>query len=231
MSVVKSYPLAPDYKLSVGAFCEVSASIISRVEEIWAIEKQHRGSQLTNGQIYTLSEFRSDYLLIQPSEYRYVLARRRTPDLQKEGLNIRPLAVSGILLCTDGLVLGQRGSSVSEDIGLWEPAPAGSLSRPDPKEQVSEELREELGIPEAEIKSARVCGLIEDVDSGVFDIVFRLETDATGREVCAAHAEWGSDEYAKLAIVKISELPEFLDVNSNDLLPALRPMLHAASIL
>jgi hypothetical protein len=230
MTGANTYPLVTDYKLELGPPWEAPASIASRVDEIWDSEKQRRGDKLTNGRIYALAEFRPDYLLICPSEYKYVIARRRAPALDNQGLSVRPLAVTGILLCADGLVLGRRGSGVANDSGLWEPAPAGGLSKPDPTVQVLEELEEELGIPRSEIISAKACGLVEDVESGVFDIVFRLETAASEEEVRAAHKRRGSDEYSELAIVKLSAVPAFLDSNRECLIHALRPMLRLASI-
>lgn len=231
MSVVKSYPLASDYKLDLGAPWEIPPSIVPRVEKIWELERERRDTDLTNGQIYTLAEFRPDYLLIHPSEYRYVLARRRAPNLKNEGLSVQPLAVTGILLCADGLVLGRRGSVVTDDAGLWEPAPAGGLSKPDPTVQILEELEEELGISKSEVESVEACGLVEDIESSVFDIVFRLNTTLTGQEVKAVHACRGSDEYADLAIVETSEVSAFLHTHSRDLLPALRTMLRLAAIV
>jgi hypothetical protein len=202
-----------------------------RVEEIWSSEKKQRGEHLTNGHVYGLTEFRPDYLSIRPSEYRYVLARRRDPSLKNLGLSIQPLAVTGVLLCADGLVLGRRGSGVTDDVGLWEPAPAGGLSQNDPKAQVLEELEEELGIAAATIISIQTCGLVEDVESGVFDIIFRLDTPATEKDIRAAYEVGGSDEYAELAVIKLSDIRLFLEINQDHLLPALLPMLRTAGVL
>lgn len=231
MGNVNTYPLSPDFKREIGPPWTPPISVMPRVEEIWTSEKKKRGGQLTNGRIYGLAEFRPDYLLIYPSEYRYAIARRRDPDLKEFGLSMRPLAVTGILLCADGLIFGRRGSSVANDVGLWEPAPAGGLSQDDPKVQVLEELEEELGITASMIVSAEACGLIEDVESGVFDILFRLWTPATELDIRAAHTVRGSDEYAELAIVKPPEVPTFLDAQGERLLPAVRPMLRTAGIL
>ena len=231
MSIIKSYRLAQDYNIVLGDPWVVPPSIVPRVDEIWELERERRGIHLTNGQIYTLAEFQPDHILINPSEYKYVLAQRRASNLQREGLNIRPLAVTGILICADGLVLGRRGSAVTDDVGLWEPAPAGGLSMPDPKVQVLDELEEELGISKSEVESVQVCGLVEDVESRVFDIVFRLETSATSQEVRVAYTSRGSDEYADLAIVEFSKVPAFLHDHRNDLLPALQTMLRLASVM
>ena len=231
MSIIKSYQLAQDYNIVLGDPWVAPPSIVPRVDEIWELERKRRGIHLTNGQIYTLAEFQPDHILIHPSEYKYVLAQRRASSLQREGLSIRPLAVTGILICADGLVLGRRGSAVTDDVGLWEPAPAGGLSMPDPKVQVLDELEEELGISKLEVESVQVCGLVEDVESRVFDIVFRLEIAATSQEVRVAYTSRGSDEYADLAIVEFSKVPAFLHDHRNDLLPALQTMLRLASVV
>lgn len=231
MSIIKSHRLDQDFTISLGAPWVVPPSIVPRVDEIWEFEKARRGIHLTNGQVYTLAEFRPDYILVHPSEYKYVLAQRRSSNLQREELGVQPLGVTGILVCADGVVLGRRGSGVTDDVGLWEPAPAGGLSIPDPRVQVLEELEEELGMAKSEVDLIKVCGLVEDVDSRVFDIIFRLETAATAEEVRAAFTSNGSDEFSDLAIVEFMKIPAFLDAHRNDLLPALWTMLRLASVV
>jgi len=231
MNGVRTYPLSPDFKVAIGAPWDPPRTIMPRVDEIWASEKKKRGDRLTNGRIFGLDRFSPGSLVVVPSEYRYMLALRRDPDLKKLGLNIRPLAVTGILLSADGLVFGRRGSSVANDVGLWEPAPAGGLSHEDPRVQVLEELEEELGIAASAIVSTEACGLVEDLGSGVFDIVFRLLTKATGQHVQAAHMAGGSDEYAELAIVNPAEVRDFLDTHNDQLLPTTKPMLSVAGVL
>ena len=231
MSAVNTYPLNPDCKIDVGMPWAPPKSIMPRVEEIWSFEKKRRGNQLTNGQIYSLSGFRIDQISICISEYKYIVAKRRDPDLAAQGLNIRPLAVTGVLICADGVILGQRGSGVDGDVGLWEPAPAGGLSHRDPKVQVLEELQEELGIVPSNIISAEICGLVEDIESSVFDIVFRLHVDATEKDIRANYLESGSDEYSDIIIIKPYNIHSFLRERSNRLLPTLHAMLSVAKII
>lgn len=223
--------LEPEFVLQVIDPFEPPNAVLDRVDEIWAAEKLKRGDQLTNGRVYSFSDTRAGSLLIQPAEYRYVLARRRAPDLVNEGLRIRPLAVTGILLCADGLVLGRRSDQVASDAGLWEPAPAGGLSRPDAVGQILDELREELGLEPSQVVLNEACGLVEDVESGVIDIVFRLQTPATTRDVINAYQALATNEYAELAIVPQSDIVGFLEANHDRLLPVLRPMLGLVGLL
>jgi len=230
MSHSKIHNLSEDFKTQIGPSLEYSPSISTWVDEIWGLEKQARGDKLTNGRIFHLANHNPDSILIQPTEYRFVLARRRDPSLIEKGLKIRPLAVTGILFCADGLVLGRRGASVSDDNGLWEPAPSGGLAQPDPLAQVLEELEEELGIVESEVVSASPCGLVEDVVSGVFDIVFRLETEMMSQNVRVAFASTSGSEHVELAFVQPPDIGAFLRANRDRLLPALPSMLRVVGV-
>jgi hypothetical protein len=225
------YPLAPDYTLQVCASFEPPPAVRTRVDEIWAEEKKKRGNRLTNGTVYSLFDHRAACLRIQPAEYRHVLARRRAPELADAGLGIRPLAVTGVLVCADGLVLGRRSNHVCSDTGLWESAPAGGLSRPDAVGQLLEELREEVGLEPSQVILHDACGLVEDVGSGVIDIVFRLDSSASAGEVRDTHAARATNEYAELAIIPQSEIAGFLKTNEARLLPALRPILGLVGLL
>lgn len=235
MSTINIYPLDPRCGIEVGPRWEPSPAIIPAVDAIWAEEKKKRRERLTDGLLYTLADFRPDLLTIQPSEYRYALARRRAadaaPHLIAAGLTIRMLAVTGVLICSDGLVLGLRSANVASDADAWEPAPAGGLAQPDPHAQVMEELGEELGLAASDIVSSEVCGLVEDTASGVLDIVYRLRTPLNGHAIKAAHKRRATDEYADLAIVRVPDVPNFLEREAVRLLPTLRPMLSMAWII
>ena len=227
--VGRSYPLDPGFGLELVDAFEAPASVLPRVDAIWAAERERRGDRLFNGRVYGLAAYRRDELAIRACEYRFALAARRDPALRVQGLDIRPLAVTGVLTCADGLVLGRRGPNVADDAGVWEPAPAGSLSKPDPLAQLFEELDEELGLSRSRIVSARACGLVEDAASGVTDIVFRLSTAATGQDIRAAHAGRGSDEYDRVAIVSAADAVR--ETHRRRMSPVLRPMLELASVL
>lgn len=228
---ITSFPLAGTCTVRQEPPLVVPDAITSRIDAIWAEEKRQRGADLTNGRIYSLVDHQRDCLLVCPAEYRHVLARRRDPDLIKAGLTIRPLAVTGILRCADGLVLGRRGGGVASDAGLWEPAPAGGLATPDPEGQLFEELEEELGLDRSTLCLCEICGLVDDVETGVCDIVFRMRTGATRKDIRDAHAAAGSSEYADLAVVETADVPDFLQANRDCLLPALVPMLRLAGVV
>jgi hypothetical protein len=206
-------------------------TIITQINKIWDEEKSRRGDRLTNGQVYSLLEYQPDCLVIQPAEYRHVLARQRAPELVDLGLVIRPIAVTGVLICSDGLVLGRRGGQVTSEINMWEPAPAGGLNRPDPEACILEELREELGMESTSTTTPEVCGLVEDQSSSTVDIVFRLQSHMTSEEILTTYRTLGTNEYSELAFVPLTEVVSFLDTNHDHLLHALRPMLKLVGLL
>ncbi|MBL6945296.1 MAG: NUDIX hydrolase [Rhodospirillales bacterium] len=230
MTAVNTFAINPDFDIRLVDAFETPPQIAARVDEIWAREKTRLGDALVNGPTLSLVDYQPHRLTLQPAEYRHVMARRHAPDLVDAGLAVRPLGVTGVLSCSEGIVLGRRGAKVASDAGVWEAAPAGGLDRSDPAAQVLEELREELGLEASRVAPPVACGLVEDVASGVFDIVFRLHTAATAEEVLAAHKTMGTDEYAELAIVKQADMATFLEAERDHLLPALRPMLHLAGV-
>ena len=120
---------------------------------------------------------------------------------------------------------------MTQSPGRWEPAPAGGLDIPDPRGQLVKEAEEELGIKGENLASIRAVALIEDVDTLVHDAVFTVETHLSAADVEAAHAAASTKEYEKLAIVPVQKLPAFVREHSEQLLPALVPMLEAAGLL
>jgi hypothetical protein len=231
MSGVKIHNLDSDFQLEIGSPWEIPAEMNKHATDVWRLEKERRGANLTDGRIFHLSEHRRNYLRILPSKYRYLVARRRDPKLIEAGLNIRPVGVTGVLLCRDGVVLGRRGEGVATDAGRWESSPAGGLSLSDPKAQILEELEEELGLSESQLLAAETCGLVEDQESGVFDIVFRLLTSVSFREVQDSQLRRGTEEYSELTVIKPSEIGAFLEENANQVLPALASMLQVSGFL
>jgi 8-oxo-dGTP pyrophosphatase MutT (NUDIX family) len=228
---VRAYELQPSFELDLLPPPAFPALIEARIDEIWTEEKKLRGKRLFNGVIYSLVEWSASRLTLQPIEYRHLLARRRVPELATAGLIIRPVAVTSVLTCRDGVVLGRRADHVAFAPRLWEAAPAGGLDRPDPVAQLMEELREELGLTPDQVSLPQACGLIEDSVSGVFDIVLRIVTELDADAVRAVHRAYGSDEYCTLAIVATDQLPSFLMTERNHVVSSLVPMLHLVGLV
>src|ERR1700733_13935178 len=81
-----------------------SVSVQSEVEQLWQAEQQRSGKPLTNGRILSAVEISPQRILGRVAEYRHLIAQRARPELF-DVLRVRPVAVSGVLECADGLVL------------------------------------------------------------------------------------------------------------------------------
>ena len=225
------HPLSPDVAVTIEPEpLEVPAHLAPVVEAVWEHEQAHRGGTLFNGRTLSVLSHAPDLIHTRIVEYRLVLAARRRPDLFT-ALAIRPLAVSGLLRCADGIVFGRRGPGVTTDSGLWELVPSGGLDAADrqacgPRQQILTELVEEVGLDATQIRDCRPFCLIEDRTTGVFDIGVALQTDLEAGAVEEAQRR-ASDEYSELRIVPDHRVAEFLAGGA--ILPASRLLLECAS--
>jgi len=208
-----------------------SPQAIELVDGIWAEAKGLLHEALFDGPILSLIQSSPSCLTVWPSSYRFALARLQLRELLGTAPVVRPLGVTGLLLCPQGLVLGRRSATLAIAAGLWEPAPAGGLDRPDPAAVVLCELQEELGLAPDRIETIIACGLVEDLDSGIADIVFKLTTKASAAEILAAKFGNGCAEYDELAVVALDDIPDFLARHSNKTLPSLPFMIKAAGLV
>lgn len=179
------------------------------VNQIWDENLQKSGNTLFDGQIFSVSKITPDYIEGFGLPYRYFFAQKVMPDLSKT-IKIQPLAVTGILQIENSWVAGRRSNiTVTQDAGLWEFVPSGSvdmnqLFEIDNKtltQQILEEAREELGV-DPELLQVKFANLfIEDEITFVIDCVFFLSTELTFSELSSIHREFGTDEYSELELI------------------------------
>lgn len=145
-------------------------------------------------------------------EYRHFIAQRAQPALFA-ALQIRPLAVSGVLECPQGLVIGRRAATLTQDAGLWELVPSGGLdpntavagNKADCTAQILIELREETGLEADQVFGLSPFCLIEDDDSHVIDIGIAMATTLDAAQLAQIHRAGASSEYAELGVVPAAE--------------------------
>ena len=104
----------------------LSADVAERVDAIWRAELQERGDSLLDGQLFSIGEIKDGVILGWLSEYRLFLAQQREPCLFP-ALRVRPLAVTGYVVCDDGVIIGKRAENVTQDPGSWELLPSGGV--------------------------------------------------------------------------------------------------------
>jgi hypothetical protein len=196
----------------------------AEVDQLWQAEQTRRGKALFNGKIFSAVEFTPDIILGRIVEYRHLIAQRAKPELF-EVLNIRPVAVSGLFQCANGVVFGRRSGMTTQDAGLWELCPSGGLDtsktaagcKMDYCAQILTELQEEIGISPDVVTDIRPFCLVDDLDSHVIDIGIALTSSLSADEVIAIHRAAATKEYDKLFIVPHDEVAQFLEYKRGQL--------------
>lgn len=194
----------------------LSQALERETGELWGEAQAERIRPMHNGPLFTVTSFSPDRIEGFFTEYRMFIAQRRRPALFNV-LKVRPLGVSGLLICPDGIVFGRRGPEATQDAGRWELVPSGGIDdtarkgdRIDAVGQLLKEQEEETGLTVAEIGGITPLCLLEDRESHVLDIAMLLETDRSGPEILARHNALKNREYTALKIVPADRLDVFL---------------------
>jgi len=219
---------------AVGEAPALPADLAAEIELLWQAEQERRGKTLFDGRILSAVEIGAERISGYVVEYRRFIAQKLRPGLFP-ALRVRPVAVSGLLRCADGILFGRRAEATTQDAGMWELAPSGGLdangldgqSRADLKAQIMAELREEVGLSPEKVFEVMPFCLVEDSESHVIDIGMRLEAPGLAAEaVLSGHRESASGEYSKLAVVAQANLAEFLARRSPGIVPVSQAILH-----
>ena len=194
---------APEYRALKGALQiemvgrqSFDNAVEMQVDDLWAAALAGN-SALFDGAVCAVLDISGERLRVGEIFYRHVMAARMDRDLAKR-MQVRTLAVSGVLRCRDGFVFGRRGEIVTGDNGLWELVPSGGASSIDLAGQILQELTEEVGLSAAQVAIEAASGLV--VEEEVIDVVFPISTSFSAEEVVAAHAVCRSAEYAQLLV-------------------------------
>lgn len=205
---------------------ELAPEILARVDELWQEARAGARGTLGNGKIFSVRRRSGQVFSGWFAEYRMWVAQRRDPGLLKP-LHIRPLAVTGILRSSGGIVLGKRAGTTMQDAGLWELAPSGSITpqarstgrRIDPRVQLLIELQEEIAVPARSVGSPSAAVVVEDRHSGVCDLVYELPCRIPFEDLEAAFIEGGSGEYSAIRLVSDPALRGFLSTGIETISP------------
>ncbi|WP_374655724.1 UDP-2,4-diacetamido-2,4,6-trideoxy-beta-L-altropyranose hydrolase [Dongia sp.] len=212
---------------------DVPAWVDGRAREIWREEVQRRGANLFDGEIVSVVSINDSSIVGRRSDYRWLLAQSRDASIFKWS-QIRPLAVTGLLLCRDGIVIGHRSKTVYQFPGMGELAPSGSVdmttldsdSRINLQQQLMLELREEIGITADEVIDVRPLAVVSDTDSQVFDVCFTVRTSKDWAEITQIFEKNGSAEYERVELLPLNCVQEYLLANQQTLTPLTLALLQ-----
>ncbi len=188
----------------------------AEVERLWQIAQAHT-PRLFNGRVFSADVITPRLVCGHWTEFRRIVAQMRRPDLHRE-LGIRSLAVNGVIVGPDGVVLGRRPVDAVYQADEWQLPPAGSVDASaagregavDVLRQFFGELREELGLDPAAVSAPRLLCIVEHPGSRVLDLGIAVTTQLSAAAIRTAHAAGGNGEYGALEVVPVSGLPAFL---------------------
>jgi hypothetical protein len=214
---VEIIPINKDFQITVSPSpIYVPENILEIVEGIWQSDTRESGSQLFDGKILCATEVSATGLLACTMPYRFFYAQRQS-EIVRDALQIKAVAVSGLIFHHDKLYFGRRSLSVTQYPDFVELVPSGSLDanlsvsngKADFRRQLVEELTEEIGIDE--VSDIEPLFLILDYLENTWDICCRITLlpgviVSTGRGV-------NSKEYQEIIAVSLSELTGFLKTN------------------
>lgn len=199
------------------------ASVESEIDDLWQAERQRRGKSIFNGNIVSAVETSPERIIGRVAEYRHLIAQRARPDLY-DVLRVRPVAVSGLLECAEGIVFGRRSDSMTQDAALWELVPSGGLDavkgpsgEVNYRAQILTELNEETGIGSDSISSLTPFCLVEDLDSHVLDIGIALVSQLSAHAMLRIHRATVSKEYKELRVVPLADVANFIQSEAEQL--------------
>lgn len=219
----------------------LSADLEKAVTAAWDAEQARRPG-LTNGTLFSVDHFSVERIIGRFVPYRHRIAQRARPELAA-ALAVRPLAVSGVLMCADGVVFGRRAAALTDAPGRWELAPSGGVEaqamdtpadaagRVSLRRQILAELAEEIGLDPGDVFGLELFCAVEDDDSGIVDIGIALASSLSAETVHRRHAERGSGEYVEIAIIAVSQVPGFVAARGGELLAVSRVLLERRGLL
>lgn len=216
--------------------------IDAAVEHLWqaAIRRVAEGGagKLFNGQVFSADQITPREITGHMTEFRRIVAQMDDPALGPI-LQLRPLAVCGVVQCADGIVIGRRPTGAVYQAGLWQLPPAGSVDhhalRPDGSidliGQIITELTEELGLTADQVNDPRPFVAVEHPGSRVTDLGIMLDTALSGAAIKDAHRARANTEYDPLTVVGTGEIAAFVADLGDALVPPAREFLFRAGLL
>lgn len=192
----------------------------SRVSKLWDCANEKRGGALFNGRLLSISaasEAPSAGTVVgEFTEYRRFLAQLEDPSLYGE-LQVNPLAVTGLIDCADGILIGKRGE-VTEDAEYWEVLPSGGVGElcvsdsgeVDLASQLRREFEEEVGKGLPGFVNVSPAFWMLEESTHVVDIVLRATVKSTLTEVLQRFKANKNREYEAVDAISLYSVADKL---------------------
>ena len=185
------------------------------VDALWDESVSHN-SGLFDDRIFSFSNFDTFAIEGHFVPYRHLRAISSNPAL-KHQIKLRPLAISGVAKCSDGIIIGKRAAGVSSMRGLWEFCPSGGINAEhvstagdvDFHSLILSELLDEVGIQKDFVKNICISEGYENISSGLLDLVADMEIDLSSDQVINLHRQNATDEYDEIRVISEKDIKAF----------------------
>jgi len=213
--------------IDTGEELNISSSAQEKIFSIWEQEKQKRGDDLFEGRIFNVTEITRETLTGFYIDYSVSLAQYRDPNLFDD-IAVRPLAVSGLVECEQGIVFGLRNQNLTADAGQWELVASGGVDDTvrlddgtvDVREQFLNELCEEINLPVESVSKLLPIILLEDSETHVCDIVLETRLSVGADTLFPLFNECGREEYVSIDIIQQHNVKSFVQLMKGSITPA-----------
>ncbi len=224
--------------VATGELGKLAPDLEVELDGLWERANSDRSKPLFNGKIFSVTSLNEALIKGLFIDYRLYVAQTLRPELFAQ-LAVRPLGVSALTVSPDGVVIGQRNLTTTQNPGLWELAPSGGVDPEncnadgeiDIKAHILGELYEELGLGTDEVDDPLPFCLLDDSQSHVLDIGVLLHTRLSKAAILESHRNLASDEYLQVEVVAPAEVDSFLARPDVELAPESRLLLQDRGLL
>ncbi|QNT78681.1 NUDIX hydrolase [Entomobacter blattae] len=189
-------------------------AILMEIETLWEKGKKNLPT-LYNGYIFCVDHLSAHHITGHWDQFSHLYAQMKNPKLQK-GLHLQSLAVIGLILTPEGIVLAKRSQHAFYKPNSWQSPPAGSVecreSSPPLTRSISlsenllAEAEEELGLPQDTLVVGPALVAVTHPNASVIDIGIILTTSLSFSQIFHCWKKCQNTEYSELALVEFERL-------------------------
>ncbi len=181
------------------------SDINKKIEYIWNLKKRENPN-LFNGRVFTVTNLSDIKITGFWTEYKFIVAQMKNHQFYQE-LNLQPLAITGLIRCPEGFILGKRNNHAIYMSNYWQTCPAGSIESRNQDnninliDQLFAELQEELGLDKTYFQQPILINATTHPETHIIDLGFSLKTNLSFENIRHHWIDKGNTEYDELICI------------------------------
>ena len=220
--MISVHPLPPSFQIRLTSPLSLSRQLEKRINDLWMAALSSTNSRLFNGLIFSATSAGPEGILGRFVEYKYYLAQQMDIRLLPV-LNIKPVCLSGVLTCQDGLVFGKRQDWFATRPGIWGLTPSGCLTPDtfatdgsvDYVKAFLYALKDDLNIEAHYLSDLSHNSLIVENSVGGkgYSLVMNAQIALSSLAIKRCHINAKEDKYSEIAVIPPEDVEEFLSTH------------------